>query len=234
MQTQKSPANTLAAAGNDSAPTLEALHYHDEFVDRHIGPSDEQIRTMLTALDLESLDALVEKTVPESISLKQPLALPRPQSESDALARLKELAGRNQTNRSYIGLGYYDTFTPNVIARNVLENPGWYTSYTPYQPEIAQGRLECLLNFQQMVLDLTAMDLSNASLLDDATSAAEAISLATRVSKNRKASKFCVDEPSFQQPIDVLKSRAERFGVALVIALRTSITYYEVFRAYVP
>lgn len=231
MQTQNSPAKTPTAAGNDSAPTLEALHYHDEFVDRHIGPSEEQIASMLSALDLDSLDALVEKTVPASIALKKPLALPKPQTESDALTKLKALADRNHTNRSYIGLGYYDTFTPNVIARNVLENPGWYTSYTPYQPEIAQGRLECLLNFQQMVLDLTAMDLANASLLDEATSAAEAMSLAKRVSKNRQALKFFVDEQCFPQTIDVLKTRAERFGFELVIAARDSIPYSDIFGA---
>lgn len=231
MQTRKSTATTPAAAGNDSAPTLESLQYHHEFIDRHIGPNQLQIETMLAELKLDSLEALVEKTVPSSIALKKPLDLPPAQTESDTLTQLKSIAGRNQNMRSFIGLGYYDTHTPNVITRNVLENPGWYTAYTPYQPEISQGRLECLLHFQQMVLDLTAMDLANASLLDEATAAAEAMALAKRVSKNRGANKFFVDEQCFPQTIDVLKTRAERFGFELVIANRDSIPYAEVFGA---
>lgn len=231
MQTRKSTVTTPAAAGNDSAPTLEALKYHNEFVDRHIGPDQQQIETMLAELNLDSLEALVEKTVPASIALQKPLDLPAPQTESDTLAQLKAIAGRNQSMRSFIGLGYYDTITPNVISRNVLENPGWYTAYTPYQPEISQGRLECLLHFQQMVLDLTAMDLANASLLDEATAAAEAMALAKRVSKNRAANKFFVDEQCFPQTIDVLKTRAERFGFELVIGDRDSIPHEDVFGA---
>ena len=167
---------------------------------------------MLQELGLESLERLVDKTVPESIALQTPLAMSGPVSESNALAKLKAIASKNKATRSYIGLGYYDTESPNVIVRNVLENPGWYTAYTPYQPEISQGRLECLLNFQQMVLDLTAMELANASLLDEATAAAEAMSLAKRVSKNRSANKFFVDANCFPQTIDVIKTRAECFG----------------------
>ena len=202
---------------NGSAPTLESLQYQDEFIDRHIGPDAAQVNQMLADLQLDSLAQLIAKTVPESIALKSPLALAAPQSESMALARLKAMAAKNKNTQSYIGLGYYGTHTPNVILRNVLENPGWYTAYTPYQPEISQGRLECLLNFQQMTLDLTAMDLANASLLDEATAAAEAMALARRVSKNRTASKFFVDHHCFPQTIDVLKTRAGCFGFELVI-----------------
>lgn len=217
MQTQSSPATTNDSAQNDSAPSLDALQYNGEFIDRHIGPSEAQIAQMLQALNLKSLDDLIASTVPESIALKSALDLDDPLTENAALAKLKGIATKNSTAKSFIGLGYYDTFTPNVILRNVLENPGWYTAYTPYQPEISQGRLECLLNFQQMTLDLTAMDLANASLLDEATAAAEAMSLAKRVSKNRKANKFFVDRHCFPQTIDVIKTRAECFGFELVI-----------------
>jgi glycine dehydrogenase len=210
---------------NASAPTLAALQYSDEFIDRHIGPDAEQIEHMLEELQLDSLTQLVAATVPESIALQSPLALAAPQTESVALARLKAMAAKNKSVQSYIGLGYYDTHTPNVILRNVLENPGWYTAYTPYQPEISQGRLECLLNFQQMTLDLTAMDLANASLLDEATAAAEAMALAKRVSKNRSTRKFFVDQHCFPQTIDVLRTRAECFGFELIIGdVNTLIT----------
>ena len=138
-------------------------------------------------------------------------------TESQAIKKLKDIASLNKTSRSFIGLGYYTTRTPSVISRNVLQNPGWYTAYTPYQPEISQGRLECLLNFQQMVIDLTAMDIANASLLDEATAAAEAMALAKRVSKNRKSNKFFVHSQCFPQTIDVLRTRAECFGFELVI-----------------
>ena len=152
-------------------------------------------------------------------------------TENDALAKLKDIAGKNKRSRSFIGLGYYDTHTPNVILRNVLENPGWYTAYTPYQPEISQGRLECLLNFQQLTLDLTAMGLANASLLDEATAAAESMALAKRVSKNRNANKFFVHEHCFPQTIDVIKTRAECFGWELVIGSIDAINSEELFGA---
>lgn len=232
MQTPHSNPETAAtAAGNDSAPTLESLQYRGEFIDRHIGPDSGQIAGMLAELGIESLDELIAKTVPQAIALDQPLALGEPMTEAQALARLKALGEQNQLARSYIGLGYYDTRIPNVILRNVLENPGWYTAYTPYQPEISQGRLECLLNFQQMVLDFTAMDLANASLLDEATAAAEAMALAKRVSKNRGANKFFVHDKCFPQTIDVLKTRAERFGFELVIGDLDALQCGEVFGA---
>ncbi|MBL4821421.1 MAG: aminomethyl-transferring glycine dehydrogenase [Gammaproteobacteria bacterium] len=197
--------------------SLDDLQNPEEFIHRHIGPDDAQISLMLETLGLDSLDDLIAATVPESIRLDDPLQLGPPMDESAALTRLKALASKNQPTRSYIGLGYYDTITPNVILRNVLENPGWYTAYTPYQPEISQGRLECLLAFQQMILDLTAMDLANASLLDEATAAAEAMALAKRVSKNRKANDFFVDNQCLPQTIDVIKTRAQCFGFNLII-----------------
>ena len=205
------------SAQNDSAPALEMLQYQDEFLHRHIGPEDVQIAEMLRELGLESLQQLIVETIPSSILSNKPISLPDPIPESEALAKLKNIAAKNKQSRSFIGLGYYDTYTPNVILRNVLENPGWYTAYTPYQPEISQGRLECLLNFQQMTLDLTAMDLANASLLDEATAAAEAMALAKRTSKNRNANIFFVHENCFPQTIDVIRTRAECFGFELVI-----------------
>lgn len=212
MQTDKQPAAMKTLSSDD----LQSLQHGDEFLSRHIGPDAHQVQEMLEALGLESLERLVEKIVPASIHSRQALNLPEPVTESAALAQLKSLATQNKLTRSFIGLGYYDTETPAVILRNVLENPGWYTAYTPYQPEISQGRLECLLNFQQMVLDLTAMELANASLLDEATAAAEAMAMARRVSKNRGANKFYVDPDCFPQTVDVIKTRAECFGFELV------------------
>ena len=227
-KTSSMPTNS---AQNDSAPTLETLQYQDAFIDRHIGPEDGQVAEMLETLGLESLEQLIEKTVPASILSERPMSVGDPMTENDALAKLKAIAGKNKQSRSFIGLGYYDTHTPNVILRNVLENPGWYTAYTPYQPEISQGRLECLLNFQQLTLDLTAMGLANASLLDEATAAAEAMALAKRVSKNRNANKFFVHELCFPQTIDVIKTRAECFGWELVIGDVDEINSKELFGA---
>lgn len=226
METKKS-----ASVSIESNASLNSLQYQDEFIDRHIGPDPQQVQDMLDVLGLESLERLVEKTVPDSIALNKPLTLDEPMTENDALAKLKAIAGQNILNRSFIGLGYYDTHTPNVILRNVLENPGWYTAYTPYQPEISQGRLECLLNFQQMILDLTAMELANASLLDEATAAAEAMALAKRVSKNRGANKFFVDANCFPQTIDVIKTRAQSFGFELVIGDFDQVEKSELFGA---
>ncbi|MDG2420780.1 MAG: aminomethyl-transferring glycine dehydrogenase [Gammaproteobacteria bacterium] len=232
MQTQtKSRKMADNSAHNDSAPTLETLQHHNEFINRHIGPGDDQIKSMLSDIGIKSLNALIEKSVPASILTKNPLSLPEPMSENAALEKLKIIAAKNKNFRSFIGLGYYDTYTPNVISRNVLENPGWYTAYTPYQPEISQGRLECLLNFQQMTLDLTAMDLANASLLDEATAAAEAMALAKRVSKNRSATKFFIHKETFPQTIDVLKTRADCFGFELVIGDIEDIRANELFGA---
>ncbi len=200
-----------------SSARLESLLYRNEFVDRHIGPDDEEIRNMLEAIGLESLDDLTARTLPASIIAGRPLALGEPVPEAEALARLKAIAGENLPARSFIGMGYHDTHLPAVIQRNVLENPGWYTAYTPYQAEISQGRLECLLAFQHLSMDLTGMPLANASLLDEATAVAEAMALAKRVCRQRGAGDFFVDRDCFPQTIDVLRTRAECFGFGLVI-----------------
>src|SRR5512138_3826089 len=149
----------------------------DQFVNRHNGPSAQDVQAMLKKIDAPSLDALIDQTVPAAIRLKQPLHLPEGMSEHAFLSHLRVIAAKNKLYKSYIGLGYYDTVVPPVIQRNVLENPGWYTAYTPYQAEIAQGRLEALLNFQTMIMDLTGMEIANASLLDEATAAAEAVAM---------------------------------------------------------
>ena len=194
---------------------LAALEQRDEFVARHIGPDATEIKAMLVALDLASLDQLIEQTVPAAIRLSAALSLPEALPEHEALARLKGIAATNRINKSMIGMGYADTLTPAVIVRNVLENPGWYTAYTPYQAEIAQGRLEALLNFQQMVIDLTGLELANASLLDEATAAAEAMTMARRISKS-KSNAYFVDAACFPQTIDVIKTRAGFFGFELI------------------
>ncbi len=195
---------------------LSALEQQDEFVGRHIGPCAGEIAAMLATVGASSLEQLIDETIPAAIRLPADLPLPDPLREHEALAALKAIAGRNRVNRSLIGMGYYDTLTPKVILRNVLENPGWYTAYTPYQAEIAQGRLEALLNFQQMVVDLTGLELANASLLDEATAAAEAMTMARRVSKS-KSNRFLVDSACFPQTIDVVKTRAAYFGFELVV-----------------
>ncbi|CUA81439.1 glycine dehydrogenase (decarboxylating) alpha subunit [Gulbenkiania indica] len=196
--------------------TLSKLFNHEEFIARHIGPSDEERGQMLATVGAASLEALIDETVPADIRLKRPLELPPAQSEATALAALKAVAGRNVINKSFIGLGYHPVLTPTVILRNVLENPGWYTAYTPYQAEIAQGRLEALLNYQQMVIDLTGLEIANASLLDEATAAAEAMAMARRVSK-AKSNQFFVDSRVLPQTLDVLRTRAKYFGFELVL-----------------
>ncbi|MCG2577797.1 aminomethyl-transferring glycine dehydrogenase [Dechloromonas sp. XY25] len=196
---------------------LSALEQHDEFIGRHIGPCATEMAAMLAAIGADSLDQLIDQTVPAAIRLPADLPLPAPRREHEALADLKAMASKNVVNKSCIGMGYYDTLTPKVILRNVMENPGWYTAYTPYQAEIAQGRLEALMNFQQMVVDLTGLEIANASLLDEATAAAEAMTMARRVSKS-KSNRFLVDAACFPQTIDVVKTRAAYFGFELVIA----------------
>src|ERR1051326_755481 len=169
------------------------------FASRHIGPNGAERRAMLDVMGLPTLDALIYETIPDGIRLPEPLALPDGLPERVYLRELRKLAARNKVFRSYIGLGYYGTLTPPVIVRNVLENPGWYTPYTPYQAEIAQGRLEALLNFQTMVADLTGMEIANASLLDKATAAAEAMTMLHRVSKREGADQFFVADSCFPQ-----------------------------------
>ena len=210
--------------------SLAELEHADEFIARHIGPSPYEIAQMLVAIGAVSLDQLIEQTVPAAIRLAAPLALAEPQAEHVALEKLKRIAAKNRVMKSLIGMGYADTLTPKVILRNVMENPGWYTAYTPYQAEIAQGRLEALLNYQQMVIDLTGLELANASLLDEATAAAEAMTMARRVSKS-KANAFFVDANCFPQTIDVLKTRAGFFGYDLIFGTPEQAAQHELFGA---
>jgi glycine dehydrogenase len=193
-------------------PAAETLPALDVFAPRHIGPGPEETRAMLSALGVPSLHALVDETVPASIRLRRPLALPAARGEQEALADLRALAGRNRVRRSFLGQGYHDTATPPVIQRNVIENPGWYTAYTPYQAEIAQGRLEALINFQTMVADLTGLPLAGASLLDEATAAAEAMHMCHALAKGDR-SVFVVAEDCHPQTIAVVRTRAKPLGI---------------------
>src|SRR5947209_15604583 len=186
------------------------------FARRHIGPSPRDVAAMLETVGAKTLDALIGQTLPASIRQREPLALGTPLSESEALAHMKELAAQNEVFTSLIGQGYSGTTLPPVIQRNILENPAWYTAYTPYQPEISQGRLEALFNFQTMISDLTGLDVANASLLDEATAAAEAMALAERTSQV-KAKSFFVDAQVHPQTLDVLRTRAEPLGWTLIV-----------------
>ncbi len=187
---------------------VELLGDLDTFARRHIGPSAVDVQTMLATIGVASMQELIDKTVPAGIRLRRPLQLPPARGEAEALAELHSVAQRNHIYRSYIGMGYYDCFTPPVILRNILENPGWYTAYTPYQPEIAQGRLEALLNFQTMVTDLTGLDIANASLLDEGTAAAEAMTMCQRGHQGAPANVFFVSERCHPQTIAVVQTRA--------------------------
>jgi glycine dehydrogenase len=208
---------------------MNRLDATDYFPPRHIGPSAEDTASMLKTVAAASLDALIDEVIPASIRLRAPLALPAAESEHQYLQRLTTIARKNKTFRSYIGLGYYDTITPSVILRMVLENPGWYTPYTPYQAEIAQGRLESLLNFQTMVSDLTGMEVANASLLDEATAAAEAMTLLHRVRtkrpENGERGLFLVSDRCLPQTIDVLKTRAEPLDIDLHVGPMDAMTF---------
>ncbi|EHY0955229.1 aminomethyl-transferring glycine dehydrogenase [Vibrio vulnificus] len=209
---------------------LQSLNTQHEFVGRHNGPNHADQQKMLSTINAESLDALIAQTVPAQIRLEKPMQLAEAQSEADMLASIKKFADLNQVKRTFIGQGYYNTFTPNVILRNVLENPGWYTAYTPYQPEISQGRLESLLNYQQMVMDLTGMDIANASLLDEATAAAEAMTLCQRAGKS-KSKVFFVADDVHPQTIEVIKTRAKYFGFDVVIGNVDALPQTEAFGA---
>ena len=196
---------------------LQSLNFADTFVDRHVGPRLEDIESMLEKVGYTSFDELIEDALPASIRYYQPLNLGKPQTESEMLADLRQIAAQNQVSRSFIGMGYYNCITPPVIQRNILENPGWYTAYTPYQAEIAQGRLEALLNFQTMIIDLTGLPIANASLLDESTAAAEAMGMCLAASKRGASNTFFVSEACHPQTIGVLKTRAEPLGIELVI-----------------
>ena len=200
----------------DSLHDLE-LRYTDDFVPRHIGPNDQEIEQMLGAVGFGSLDAIIDATVPRGIRMAEPLRIPQGKSEYELLSELRGIARKNRVFRSYIGLGYYDTITPPVIQRNVLENPGWYTQYTPYQAEIAQGRLEALLNFQTMVIDLTGLEIANASLLDEATAAAEAMHLSAAIKGKEGVNAFFVSQECFPQTIEVVKTRALPLGIEVIV-----------------
>ncbi|PSJ47281.1 glycine dehydrogenase (aminomethyl-transferring) [Zobellella endophytica] len=211
--------------------SLLELEQNNAFIGRHIGPSEQEVAEMLAVVGAESLDDLIHQTVPANILNDQPLGIGASRTEVEALAYLKSLARQNKVCKSYIGMGYHDTHVPLVIQRNVLENPGWYTAYTPYQPEIAQGRLEALLNFQQMTQDLTGLPLASASLLDEATAAAEAMALAKRVSKNKKANSFFIADDVHPQTIDVVRERAEHYGFDIIVAPAEAVVEHELFGA---
>jgi glycine dehydrogenase len=199
----------------------------DAFVNRHLGPTDEDVKEMLATLGFSSLDQLVDATVPAAIRLRRPLELPPAQSEYEALANMRAIARRNRVARSFIGLGFHETITPPAIQRNIFENPGWYTAYTPYQAEIAQGRLEALLNFQTVVIDLTGLEIANASLLDESTAAAEAMTLAYAVRGKEGKETFFVSELCHPQTIDVVRTRARVRGIEVVVGDHRSATFGE-------
>lgn len=194
----------------------EHAQYHSEFIARHIGTSAADIELMLKALGFATMEEFISQVVPESIRSSQALQLNHARNEPEVLQELREIASQNVVAKSLIGMGYYGTHTPNVILRNLLENPAWYTAYTPYQPEISQGRLEALINFQTMICDLTGMEIANASLLDEATAAAEAMTFCQRVSKS-KSQVFFVSEDCFPQTIGVIQTRAEPLGIQVVV-----------------
>src|SRR5216110_3277651 len=203
--TRKSGADNFAAT-----PTTIAT-----FADRHIGPNADEVAQMLRELGFENLEALVDATVPKNIRLDRTLDLPRAKSENETLAELRALSSKNRIARNFTGAGYSDTITPPVIQRNILENPGWYTAYTPYQAELAQGRLEALLNFQTMIVDLTKLDIANASMLDEATAAAEAMTLCHAAVPERK--NFFVADDCHPATIEVVQTRAKPLGIEIKI-----------------
>ncbi|MDA0242971.1 MAG: aminomethyl-transferring glycine dehydrogenase [Chloroflexi bacterium] len=197
---------------------LDLLPLHDQFVGRHNGPRAADVAAMLERLEVQSLDELVDQAVPSHIRLPRPLNLPAPLSETEVLADMRQLANQNELYRSFIGLGYAHTLTPGVILRNILENPGWYTQYTPYQAEIAQGRMEALINFQTMIMELTGMGISNSSLLDEATAAAEAMALAYAARPRKStANSFFVSERCHPQTIDLIHTRAQPLGFNVIV-----------------
>ena len=201
---------------HNPTPSLRDLEHHGAFIERHIGPDDAEIAQMLRVIGHDSLESMTDAIVPGSIKSAAPLALPESITEEDALAKIRAIADRNEVFRTFIGQGYYGTFTPNVILRNILENPAWYTAYTPYQAEISQGRMEALINFQTMCADLTGMEIANASLLDEATAAAEAMTLAKRSCKS-KSNVFFVSSGVHPQTLEVVRTRAEPLGIELVV-----------------
>ena len=191
------------------------MNLHNDFIERHIGPNKKDTANMLKTLNMNNIDELINQTIPKNIKLNRDLNLPPSMSEPRYLEHIKKLGKKNKNYRSYIGLGYYNTILPSVIQRNILENPNWYTAYTPYQPEVSQGRLEMLMNFQQMIIDLTGMEIANASLLDESTAAAEAMMLAYK-NNGKKNKTFCIQNTCHPQTISVLKARAEPLGIKIL------------------
>src|SRR5437879_6463197 len=217
--------NPITETHPPAAATMEWLKHPDRFVRRHIGPTADDTRQMLKELGYSSLDALMDAAVPANIRLSKPLDLPSGRSEFGILNELRSIAAKNQVFRSFIGMGYHDCITPPVIQRNILENPGWYTPYTPYQAEISQGRLEMLLNFQTMVCDLTGLEIANASLLDEATAAAEAMMMCHRLKHDEDRNVFLVSQNCRPQHIEVVRTRAKALGVEIVIGDHHSFAF---------
>src|SRR5438270_9390625 len=211
-ETETTAKTTKKSALNTFVPASSALA---TFADRHIGPNADEVAQMLRELGFENLEALVDATVPKNIRLDRILDLPRAKSENEALAELRALSSKNRIARNFTGAGYSDTITPPVIQRNILENPGWYTAYTPYQAEVAQGRLEALLNFQTTITDLTKLEIANASMLDEATSAAEAMTLCHAAVPDRKT--FFLADNCHPETIEVLRTRAKPLGIEVKI-----------------
>ena len=213
---------------SQNTPSLRELEHHSAFVERHIGPNDAEIAQMLDVVGHASLDAMTDAIVPAKIKSPAPLALPESMTEVQALAKIRAIADKNTVLRSFIGQGYYGTHTPNVILRNILENPAWYTAYTPYQAEISQGRMEALINFQTLCADLTGMEIANASLLDEATAAAEAMTLAKRSAKS-KSDTFFVHDTVHPQTLELLRTRAEPMGIVLRVGTPAEALEAEAF-----
>src|SRR5688500_9133211 len=199
--------------------------YTEKFESRHIGPDAGQVKEMLKTVKAKSLDELIEQTIPAKIRLKKPLNLPDSQSEYEFINNFRRLAAKNKVYKSFIGTGYYNTITPPVILRNILENPGWYTAYTPYQAEIAQGRLEALINYQTMVIDLTGMEIANASLLDEATAAAEAMNMFFASRSKDDAKTFFVSVLCHPQTVDVIRARAEPHGISVLVGNHETVDF---------
>ena len=201
---------------DSASSSLKELEAINDFVRRHIGPGDAQVAEMLETLGLESLDELIDQTVPKKLLSSTPLDLPIPAGEHETISYIRRMRERNQVFTSMLGMGYHATVLPGVIRRNILEDPGWYTAYTPYQAEVSQGRLEALLVFQQMLTDLTGMEIANASLLDEGTAAAEAMTMSKRVSRS-KFTKYLVSEDCHPQTIAVVETRAKPLGYEIVV-----------------
>ncbi|KAJ1902508.1 glycine decarboxylase subunit P, partial [Coemansia sp. IMI 209127] len=210
-------ATVSSSATSSNALVQKALAPLDTFLRRHVGPRDSDVEAMLSALGFKSLDEMISAAVPDSIRLPEPLTIKDGEyAERELLAKLKAIAAQNKVYRSFIGTGYTDTVVPPVVLRNVLENPGWYTQYTPYQPEISQGRLESLLNFQTVITDLTGLPAANASLLDEGTAAGEALVVCLNGSRKKTRNVFFADENCHPQTLAVLKTRAEGFGAEII------------------